>query len=186
MVGVDKFNIKTQRNINPIMEVRLTSCETILKPTEKIETFQDRVWEEVCSPQICVGKIPSRTSTRQFKRSKPCCDKVNAHGRLTVQGLVVEMSQRSFIFSPIPLFDSEFSRKASVADQLQRQEQLIRKLTSDLKHEKEESKKKDAALRKYESFYREVKARSAQKAAQRQMENQQRHHKTRNSSRVIR
>jgi myosin heavy subunit len=77
---------------------------------------------------------------------------------------------------------SEFSRKASVADQLQRQEQLIRKLTSDLKKEKEESKKKDAALRKYESFYREVKARSAQKAAQRQMENQQRQHKTRNSS----
>jgi len=81
-----------------------------------------------------------------------------------------------------PVASSEFSRKASVADQLQRQEQLIRKLTSDLKKEKEESKKKDAALRKYESFYREVKARSAQKAAQRQMENQQRQHKTRHAS----
>ena len=74
----------------------------------------------------------------------------------------------------ISLFISEFMQSASVADQLQRQEQLIRKLTTDLKKEKEESKKKDAALRKYESFYREVKARSAQKAAQRQMETQQR------------
>lgn len=61
-------------------------------------------------------------------------------------------------------------RTASTTEQLQRQEQLIRKLTADLKKEKEESKKKDQALRKYESFYREVKARSAQKAAQRQRE----------------
>ena len=57
-----------------------------------------------------------------------------------------------------------------MTEQIQRQEQLIRKLTTDLKKEKEESKKKDAALRKYESFYREVKARSAQKAAQRQQQ----------------
>ena len=74
---------------------------------------------------------------------------------------------------------SEFLRTASVSEQLQRQEQLIRKLTADLKKEKEEGKKKDAALRKYESFYREVKARSAQKAAQRQMETQQRQQKSR-------
>jgi hypothetical protein len=74
-----------------------------------------------------------------------------------------------------PVNSSDYMKSASVSDQLQRQEQLIRKLTADLKKEKEESKKKDAALRKYESFYREVKARSAQKAAQRQqMENQQR------------
>ena len=71
-----------------------------------------------------------------------------------------------------PVNSSDFMKSASVSDQLQRQEQLIRKLTADLKKEKDESKKKDAALRKYESFYREVKARSAQKAAQRQMENQ--------------
>ena len=38
------------------------------------------------------------------------------------------------------------------------------------KKEKEESKKKDGALRKYESFYREVKTRSAQKAAQKQIQ----------------
>jgi hypothetical protein len=72
-----------------------------------------------------------------------------------------------------PVTTSEFSKSASVTEQLQRQEQLIRKLTADLKKEKEESKKKDAALRKYESFYREVKARSAQKAAQRQQQQQQ-------------
>ena len=65
---------------------------------------------------------------------------------------------------------SEFMRSASTSEQLQRQEQLIQKLTADLKKEKEESKKKDGALRKYESFYREVKARSAQKAAARQRE----------------
>jgi hypothetical protein len=41
-----------------------------------------------------------------------------------------------------------------------------------LQKEKEESKRKDAALKKYESFYLEVKARSAQK--QRQREAQQR------------
>ena len=72
-----------------------------------------------------------------------------------------------------PVTSSEFAKSASTADQLQRQEQLIRKLTADLKKEKEESKKKDGALRKYESFYREVKARSAQKAAQRQQKVQQ-------------
>ena len=68
---------------------------------------------------------------------------------------------------------SEFFRSAKVTEQVQRHEQLIRKLTEDLKKEKAESRKKDAALRKYESFYREVKARSAQKAAQRQQATQQ-------------
>lgn len=69
---------------------------------------------------------------------------------------------------------SDFVKTASTSEQIQRQEQLIRKLTADLKKEKDENKKKDAALRKYESFYREVKARSAQKAAQRQAEQRQR------------
>ena len=75
-----------------------------------------------------------------------------------------------------PVTSSEFGRRASASDQVTRQEQLIKKLTADLKKEKESSKKKDGALRKYESFYREVKARSAQKAAQRQKEIQQRQH----------
>eukprot|EP00934_Nitzschia_sp_Nitz4_P001462 Nitzschia sp. Nitz4//scaffold3_size479765//241155//243275//NITZ4_000102-RA/size479765-processed-gene-1.459-mRNA-1//1//CDS//3329550764//1462//frame0 len=75
-----------------------------------------------------------------------------------------------------PIASSEFHKSSSTADQLQRQEQLIRKLTADLKKEKEESKKKDIALRKYENFYREVKQRSAQKAAQKT--HQQRQHKS--------
>ena len=81
-----------------------------------------------------------------------------------------------------PVTTSDFMKNVTVSDQLQRQEQLIRKLTTDLKKEKEESKKKDSALRKYESFYREVKARSAQKAAQRQTQQQRQGTKTRNIS----
>jgi len=74
---------------------------------------------------------------------------------------------------------SEYVKSASASeesqkeDQLARQEQLIRKLTADLKREKEESKKKDAALRKYEVFYREVKARSAEKQRKQRMQKQQ-------------
>ena len=66
-----------------------------------------------------------------------------------------------------PVVTSEYMQQASTTEQIARQEQLIRKLTADLKKEKEENRKKEAAIRKYESFYREVKARSAQKAAQR-------------------
>jgi len=83
-----------------------------------------------------------------------------------------------------PVTNSQFARSASTSDQLTRQEQLIKKLTADLKKEKEEGKKKDAALRKYESFYREVKARSAQKAAQRQKDTQQRQQHPRNLTRL--
>ena len=54
--------------------------------------------------------------------------------------------------------------------EMQKRDQLIKKLTEDLKKEKSDSKKKDDALRKYENFYREVKARSAQKAKQREEE----------------
>ena len=71
-----------------------------------------------------------------------------------------------------PVNTSEFMNNAALLDQIQRQEQMIQKLTRDLKKEKEESKKKDSALRKYESFYRDIKARSAQKAAQRQTQQQ--------------
>ena len=56
---------------------------------------------------------------------------------------------------------------------IKQRDDIIQKITSDLKQERENGKKKDAALRKYESFYREVKARSAQKAKQRQQQQQQ-------------
>ena len=45
---------------------------------------------------------------------------------------------------------------------------MIQKLKADLKAEKVESKKKDDALRKYENFYKEVKARSEQKKRQKE------------------
>ena len=66
-----------------------------------------------------------------------------------------------------PVATSEYMQQASTSEHLARQEQLIRKLTADLKKEKETSRKKDAALRRYEDFYKQVKARSAEKAAQR-------------------
>ena len=61
--------------------------------------------------------------------------------------------------------------------EMQKRDQLIKKLTTELNKtktellkEKADSKKKDDALRKYENFYKEVKARSAQKAKQREEE----------------
>lgn len=57
--------------------------------------------------------------------------------------------------------------------ELQKRDQIIKKLAADLRKEREETKKKDAALRKYEGFYREVKARSAEKARQRQLQEEQ-------------
>lgn len=67
-----------------------------------------------------------------------------------------------------PVSSSEYGKAASSETTQRQQMQLIRKLTTDLKREKDESKKKDAALKKYESFYLEVKARSAQKQRQRE------------------
>jgi hypothetical protein len=86
-----------------------------------------------------------------------------------------------------PVANSEYLRNATTSDQLERKDQLIRKLTDDLKKEKEESRKKDSALRRYESFYREVKARSAQKQRQRsqqQQQQQQQRHKSVPNARV--
>ena len=52
--------------------------------------------------------------------------------------------------------------------EMQKRDKMIQKLTSDLKAEKADGKKKDDALRKYESFYKEVKARSEQKTRQKE------------------
>jgi len=54
--------------------------------------------------------------------------------------------------------------------EIQKRDQIIQKLSLDVRKEKEEGKKKDDALRKYENFYKEVKARSALKAKQREEE----------------
>ena len=56
---------------------------------------------------------------------------------------------------------------------MKKRDQIIIALSADLRKEREEAKKKDTALRKYEGFYREVKARSAEKARQRQLQEEQ-------------
>lgn len=68
--------------------------------------------------------------------------------------------------------DSAYMKSASLLE-IQKRDQMIKQLSSDLKREREECKKKDGALQKYEAFYREVKARSAEKARQRQAQQQQ-------------
>ena len=67
---------------------------------------------------------------------------------------------------------STAEKKASA--ELQKRDQTIQKLNADLMAEKAESKKKDDSLRKYESFYKEVKARSEQKKRQQQEEERRR------------
>ncbi|KAL3791937.1 hypothetical protein ACHAWO_009452 [Cyclotella atomus] len=71
-----------------------------------------------------------------------------------------------------PVSNSNYMKSASMAE-LQKRDQMIKTLAADLRKEREDSKKKDAALRKYEGFYKEVKARSAEKAKQRKMQEAQ-------------
>lgn len=66
-----------------------------------------------------------------------------------------------------PIQSSSFV--ASEAE-LRKKDLEIEKLNAQLRKEKEDGKKRDNALRKYETFYKEVKARSAQKAKQREEE----------------
>jgi hypothetical protein len=60
--------------------------------------------------------------------------------------------------------------KSATMLEIQKRDQMIKQLSNDLKKEREECKRKDGALQKYEAFYREVKARSAEKARQRQQQ----------------
>lgn len=71
-----------------------------------------------------------------------------------------------------PVANSAYMRSA-VAVEVQKRDQAIKRLSADLKKERDECKKKDGALQKYEAFYREVKARSAEKARQRQLAEKQ-------------
>ncbi len=66
-----------------------------------------------------------------------------------------------------PVGNSAYVKSASALE-LQKRDQMIKKLAADLRKERDESKKKDTALRKYEGFYREVKKRSAEKREQQQ------------------
>lgn len=127
------------------------------------------------------ARIEAKAAREQMKRFKVDYGKRFATLKKALEKFRKEHPDNNGTTGSNPVNTSEFIRSASATEQLQRQEQLIRKLTADSKKEKEESKKKDSALRKYESFYREVKARSAQKAAQRQMETQQHQQKARYS-----
>lgn len=60
--------------------------------------------------------------------------------------------------------------KSATMLEIQKRDQMIKQLSNDVKKEREECKRKDSALQKYEAFYREVKARSAEKARQRQQQ----------------
>ena len=71
---------------------------------------------------------------------------------------------------------SAYMKSASMLE-IQKRDQMIKQLSTDLKKERDEVKKKDSALQKYEAFYREVKARSAEKARQRQLQEQQQQQK---------
>lgn len=64
--------------------------------------------------------------------------------------------------------------KSTSVPKIQKRDRMIKQLSSDLKRERKEVKKKDGALQKYEAFYREVKARSKLKGQeQERMEQQQ-------------
>jgi hypothetical protein len=54
--------------------------------------------------------------------------------------------------------------------EIPKRDRMIKQLSNDLKKEREECKRKDCAFQKYEVFYREVKARSAEKVRQRQQQ----------------
>lgn len=70
-----------------------------------------------------------------------------------------------------PVGNSAYVKSASALE-LQKKDQMIKKLAADLRKERNESKKKDTALRKYEGFYLEVKKRSAEKREQQQRQQQ--------------
>jgi len=58
----------------------------------------------------------------------------------------------------------------SEVERARQRERLIRKMDTELRKLKEDCKKKDTTLKKYENFYKEVKARSAQKALEKQQQ----------------
>ena len=71
-----------------------------------------------------------------------------------------------------PVENSNYSKEKarSEKERARQRERLIRKMDQELRRLKEEGKKKDVILKKYENFYKEVKARSAQKALEKQQQ----------------
>jgi len=125
------------------------------------------------------ARMEAKTSRDQMRRFKLEYGKRFSALKSALENFRKTYSQnKNNTENPNPISCSEYLKTdlthSDLDDQIARQEQQIRKLNAELKKEKEESKKKDAALRKYESFYKEVKARSAEKARQRQAQQQQR------------
>jgi hypothetical protein len=158
-----------------------TNTKQLMRLLDSIKTLSDEnavLLREVEEAEA--ARIEAKAAKEQMKKFKAEYTK-----RFNALKAALEKFRTSYPQHPSgvsnPVAGSECMKSESQSilerrkdDQLSRQEQLIRKLTADLKKEKEESRKKDSALRKYEAFYREVKARSAQKARQRQAQTQQR------------
>jgi len=96
---------------------------------------------------------------RRFATLKAALQKSNQMSDQTSQGTQV----------PPVISTSKFVKNQTSAE-IEKRDKLIQKLQAELKQEKMNSKKKDDALRKYENFYKEVKARSEQKKRQKEAE----------------
>lgn len=70
---------------------------------------------------------------------------------------------------PLVIAESKFVKNQTTSE-IERRDKIIQKLQAELNQLKIDSKKKDDALRKYENFYKEVKARSEQKKRQKESE----------------
>jgi hypothetical protein len=97
---------------------------------------------------------------KRFHTFKVALDKM--HQQQQQQQLQITDDKTNFILSSDIL-----SSKAKDNTALNQTRQQVQSLQLQLQKLQQESKKKDVTLRKYENFYKEVKARSAQRAAQR-------------------
>lgn len=155
-------------------EGQLANTKQLMRLMDSLKTLGDENSELIRQVEDAeAARMEAKAAREQMKRFKCDYGKRFASLKAALDKFRQDYPERGSAGSENPMNSSEFVRSSSMKDQVQRQEQLVRKLTADLKKEKEESKKKDAALRKYEAFYREVKARSAQKkTAQRKTESQ--------------
>jgi hypothetical protein len=96
---------------------------------------------------------------RRFATLKAALQKSNQMTDQTSPGATV----------PSVISTSKFVKSQTSAE-IEKRDKMIQKLQAELKQEKMNSKKKDDALRKYENFYKEVKARSEQKKRQKEAE----------------
>jgi hypothetical protein len=150
-----------------------TSTKQLLIHMDSFKTLRDEneaLLKEVVGAKA--ARMEAKAAKDQMRRFRDEYGKRFAALKEALEKYRSEYPPDPTAISRNPVAISQFAKSTNAAsEQLSRQEQLIKKLTTELKKEKEESKKKDAALLKYESFYREVKARSA--AKQRQKEGQQ-------------